>query len=108
MQDEWIGSVAQKPGSFLQAAAGIKQHFFARDFEAHAETGVCLEVINIHFGEVVNINDDVSNAKRTQARERDLKKCAAANFDKGLGMGIAERTETRGETCGKDHCLPLP
>src|SRR5947207_5537806 len=108
MQDEWIGSVAQKPGSFLQAAAGIKQHVFARDFQVHAETGVCLEVINNHFGEVVNVNDDVSNAKRTQAGERDLKKRAAADLNESLGSSIGERTQTRAETRSQDHCLHLP
>ena len=43
---ERVGTLEKKPGGFFQAAAGVEQDFFARDFNAHAEIIVGFQVVD--------------------------------------------------------------
>jgi hypothetical protein len=104
--NEWqVTSIFKKePGGFFQAAAGIKQEIvFAGNFNAHSEIVAGFQVIDDHVREVMDVDDDVVDAKRAQARESDFEERAASDFDEGLGARVGEGTQARAKAGGKDH-----
>ena len=52
---------------------------------------------------MVDVDDDFGYAEGAQAGESDFEKCAAGEFDEGLGAIVGERTEARAEAGGEDH-----
>src|SRR5271157_2164964 len=63
----------------LQAAAGVKQLLLARDFNAHAEVIVGLQVIDDHLRVVMRVDNRLVYAKGAQTQERNLQQRAAGN-----------------------------
>src|SRR5690242_3215261 len=59
-----VASIFQKePRAFFEAAAGVKQEVvFARDFDAHAEIVVRLEVVDDHVSEMIDVDDEIGRA----------------------------------------------
>ena len=94
----------EKPRGFFQAPSGVEQEMvFAGDFEAHAEIVVRLEVIDHPIGKMMDVNDDLVDAKSAKPRESDFEERAAVDFDKGFGARIGERAQARAEAGGEDH-----
>src|SRR5208282_286424 len=56
----------------FQATAGVEQYVLTRDFNAHLETVVRLQVLLNHVGEVVDVDYHLADSKFAQARKRDL------------------------------------
>jgi len=107
VQDEGLVEAAdifkEEPGGFSEAAAGVEQDVFARDFDAHAEIVFGFQVAGNHVGEVMDVDDDFANAEGAQAGEGDFEQRAAGDFDEGLGAIVGERPEARAEAGGEDH-----
>ncbi len=97
------GIFEEKPGGFFQAATSVEQEFFAGDFNAHAELFVGFQVVNDHVGEVVDVDDDFSDAEGAQAREGDFEEGATGEFDERFGAIVGERAEAGAEAGGEDH-----
>ena len=97
------GIFEEKPGGFFQAAAGVQQNVFAGNFYAHAEVFFGFQIVDDLIGEVMDVDDDFGYAEGAQAGESDFEKCAAGEFDEGLGAIVGERTEARAEAGGEDH-----
>src|ERR1700690_471247 len=70
----------EKMRSFLQAAASVKQHILARDFNTHAEVVVRLQILRDHGSEMMHIDNHFADAKRAEAGKRDLQQRAAVEF----------------------------
>ena len=111
MENEGLGrrvaSIFQKePRAFFEAAAGVKQEVvFARDFDAHAEIVVRLEVVDDHVSEMIDVDDDFADAKGAQARESDFEERAAMDLHQGFGAGVGEGAQARAQTGSEDHGL---
>src|SRR5271165_7383039 len=61
----------------LQAAASVEQYILARDFDAHAEVVVRLQILQHELGEVMDVDDHLADAKCTQATQRNLEQRVA-------------------------------
>ncbi len=61
------------------------------------------QVVDDLVGEVVDVDDDFSDAESAEAREGDFEKGAAGEFDESLGASAGERAEASAEAGGEDH-----
>jgi len=99
------GVFEEKPGGFFQATASVEQEFFAGNFDTHAEVFVGFQVVNDHVGEVVDVDDDFSDAEGAQAREGDFEEGATGEFNEGFGAIVGERAEAGAEAGGENHAF---
>src|ERR1035441_2765869 len=83
----------------LQAAAGVEQRLFARDFNAHAEVAVRFQVFHNQVGEVMNVDYYLANSEAAQAGERDLQQRAAVDFDQRSEEHTSELQSLRHLVC---------
>ena len=90
-------------GGLFQPAAGVEQHLFARDLDAHAEVVVRLQIFDDHVGKVMHIDDHFANSKGAQAREGDLQQRAPGDFHQRFGTIVGERTQARAQAGGQNH-----
>jgi hypothetical protein len=102
-----FAGLQEKPGGFLEAAAGVEQNLLARDFNAHAEVLVGMEVIDDFVGEMMDVENDFANAEDAQAAEGELKESTAGDGDQRFGAVIGERTQARAQAGGENHRLHL-
>jgi len=85
---ETSGIFEEEPGGFFKAAAGVEENVFAGDFEAHAKVFVRFQVVDDLVGEVVDVDDDFSDAESAEAGEGDFEKRAAGKFDESLRASV--------------------
>src|SRR5437879_4347053 len=72
VQNEWPRLITKEISGLLQATAGVEQNLFARDFDAHAEIIVLLQILQNHVGKVMRIDDHFDDSKSPQAEESDF------------------------------------
>ena len=102
-----FAGLQEKPSGFFEAAASVEQNLLAGDFNAHAEVAIGLEVFDDFVCEVMDIENDLADAKGTQAAEGELKEGTAADSDQRFGAVVGERTQARAQTGGENHGLHL-
>ncbi len=67
-----VGILEKEPACLFQAAAGVEQELFARNFHLEAEIVVGFQILNHQVGEVVHVDDDFAHAECSKAGERQL------------------------------------
>jgi hypothetical protein len=76
MQKERLFRMARvfekEPRCFLEAAAGVEQNVFARNFNSHLKVVVLLQISNNHVGKVMHVDDHFANPVGAQATKRNL------------------------------------
>ena len=102
-----FAGLQEKPSGLLEAAAGVEQDLLAGDFNAHAEVAVGLEVIDDFVGEVMDIENDFTDAEGAQAAQSELKESTTGDSDQRFGAVIGERSQTRAQASGENHGLHL-
>ncbi len=54
---------------------------------------------------MMDVDDDLVDAKGTKARESDFEECATIDFDEGFGTCVGNRAQACAEACSEDHGL---
>ncbi len=79
-----VAALAQKPRGFFQAAAGVEQNIFARKLNVHAKIAGGFYMVDDHVCVVMDVDDDIMNAKIAQARERDFQQRSSVRLQPEL------------------------
>src|ERR1035437_584612 len=98
----------KEPRCFLEAAAGVEQNVFARNFNSHPKVVVLLQIINNHVGKVMHVDDHFANPKLAQAVECDLQQRVTSHFHECFRAFVGERTQSRTEAGSQNHGLHCP
>src|SRR6266581_5914146 len=107
MQKKWFvpTSIFEKePRSFLEAATGIEQSFFTRDFNPHVEVVVLPQIIDNHVGKVMHVDDHFTNPEPRQTTKRDLQQRMTSHLDESFGTIVGKRAKTGAQARSQNHC----
>ena len=73
-------AVQKEPGGFFQPAAGVEQFVLARDRDLHSEIVMTSQILHHHVGEVVDIENDLSDAEAAQPGQGKFKQRFPRDF----------------------------